>query len=117
VKGLERAAEREGQLSSLNYPEKQLQAKFKHAEDFGVTGNWNASAGKDFQQALEKFAKDPSNVLKSGTYHGEPATLIYNETTGVCEVLRPDGTFWTGWKLGAEQLRNVVERGTLGGGG
>lgn len=121
VKGLEgfekEVAAREQRLPSLNYPEKQVQAKFKHASDFGVAGNWNASAGKEFQQALEKFAKDPANVLKQGTYHGQPATLIYNESSGVCEVLRPDGTFWTGWKLGTEQLRNVVEHGALGGGG
>ena len=110
----DQAAPRE--IPDLNYPPKQLQKKFKHAADFGISGNWNSQAAGTFQDVLQRFAHDPTNVMKSGTYHGEPATLIYNTGSNLCEVLRPDGTFWTAFRLGDEQLKNVIEGGSLGGG-
>lgn len=102
-----------------NYPKGQLQSHFKHAKDFGVDQNWSNAGAKAYEDALRKFAEDPANSIKTadvGRYRGEPAILIYNENTRVCEVLRPDGTYWTGWKLNVQQLRNVIERGSLGGG-
>ncbi|MFD2414762.1 colicin D domain-containing protein [Amycolatopsis pigmentata] len=104
-------------LPALKYPKKQLQSHYKHAKDFGIDQNWSNESAKAYEDALRKFADDPANTINTaGKYHGEPAILIYNQSTRVCEVLRPDGTYWTGWKLGPEQLRNVIERGSLGGG-
>jgi hypothetical protein len=99
------------------YPAKQVQSHFKHAGDFGVDGSYSKANAQAYEEALRNFADDPQNVVNSsGQYHGEPAVLIYNPTSSLCEVLRPDGTYWTGWRLGTEQLRNVMERGSLGGG-
>jgi hypothetical protein len=119
VKGLEtfekQAATRDQELSSLSYPEKQLQAKFKHAKDFGIEGNWSKTAAKSYEEALEEFAKNPNNTMKAGTYRGEPATFIYNEESKMCEILRPDGTYWSGWKLTDDQLEFMIKKGSLGG--
>ncbi|HWE90644.1 MAG TPA: colicin D domain-containing protein [Pseudonocardiaceae bacterium] len=118
----EQAAEKIGDeaaprdIPNLKYSTKQLQKKFKHAADFGVDGSWSSDASAQFEGALQRFAQDSTNTLKSGTYHGEPATLIYNSTSGLCEVLRSDGSFWTAFRMGEEQLKNVIGRGSLGGG-
>ncbi|WIY03849.1 colicin D domain-containing protein [Amycolatopsis mongoliensis] len=101
-------------LPEPKYPEKQLQSHFKHAKDFGVDSNWSRAAANEYEQALRRFAEDPANEVNlAGTYRGDPAILIYNQFSRVCEVLRPDGTYWTGWKLNPQQLKNVVERGSL----
>ncbi|HEY2042671.1 MAG TPA: colicin D domain-containing protein [Jatrophihabitans sp.] len=99
-----------------NYPEGQLQRHFKHAKDFGVDQNWSNAGAKAYEDALRKFAGDLANSIKTadvGRYRGEPAILIYNENTRVCEVLRPDGTYWTGWKLNVQQL-GLPDRCTAG---
>lgn len=105
------------ELPELKYSAKQIQRKFEHAQDFGVEGDYTKINAQNFENALRRFAEDPTNKINtSGRYHGEPAILIYNESTSLCQVLRPDGTYWTGWKLGPQQLKNVIERGMLGGG-
>ncbi|WP_037370720.1 colicin D domain-containing protein [Amycolatopsis orientalis] len=107
------------EIPEPNYPKSQLQSHLKHAKDLGVDQNWSNAGAKAYGDAQRKFEEDPANSIKTanvGRYRGEPAILIDNENTRLCEVLRPDGTYWTGGKLNVQQLRNVIERGSLGGG-
>jgi hypothetical protein len=93
----EELGDQAARLPEPKYPEKQLQSHFKHAKDFGVESNWSRAAAKEYEQALRRFAEDPANEVNlAGTNHREPAILIYNRSSGLCEVLRPDGTYWTG---------------------
>jgi len=39
----------------ISFTERQLQKKFKHASDFGVTGNYSPTNAAKFQTAIENF--------------------------------------------------------------
>ncbi len=97
----------------LNTTLRQLQAKFKHASDFGVTGNWNKAAAGRFSSAINQHINSSGVKAINGTYHGQPAIHYLNPETGINVISRPNGQFWSGWKLNPEQLRNVLEHGGL----
>ena len=42
-----------GAFPGLSTSTSTLQHTFKHAEDFGVTGNWNKTSGQALQDALD----------------------------------------------------------------
>jgi hypothetical protein len=46
----------------------QLQAKFKHAADFGVHGNWDKMAGMKFENAIRRHVYSPETKKIVGTY-------------------------------------------------
>ncbi|WP_412458571.1 colicin D domain-containing protein [Mycobacteroides chelonae] len=102
-------------VPQVSIPAQQLQKKFKHASDFGVTGNYNTQNAQLFQKAVEDFMANPSTIHIDGFYRrGEsPAILSVNPTTGLTAVLHPNGEFWTGWKLGPDQLAHVLQEGAL----
>lgn len=102
-------------VPQVSIPAQQLQKKFKHAADFGVTGNYNTQNAQLFQKAVEDFMANPSTIHIDGFYRrGEsPAILSVNPTTGLTAVLHPNGEFWTGWKLGPDQLAHVLQEGAL----
>lgn len=94
----------------------QLEKKYKHAPDFGVTESRGAEGFKKFDESLQDFTKSPATESKVGTYHGQPAILHFDRQTGQAIVQKPSGEFWTGWRLSPDQLNNVITRGKLGGG-
>lgn len=94
---------------------KQLQAKFKHAADFGVTGNYNKTNAARFSAALNEHINAPGTQVITGTYHGDAVTHYLDPTTGL-NVIARNGTFVSGWKLSPAQLSNVLQHGGLGGG-
>ena len=97
----------------LNITTKQLQTKFKHAANFGVTGNWNKATASKFNSAINQHINSPGIKIINGTYRGQPAVHYLNPTTGLNVISRPNGQFWSGWKLSPEQLQNVLKHGDL----
>ena len=95
---------------------RQLQRKFKHAEDFGVVGSYNPQNGSLFGQAIERHMQSGATRAVPGTYRGQSVTHFVNPETGLNVIRGADGQFVSGWRLGPEQLRSVLERGSLGGG-
>ena len=93
--------------------ERQLQAKFKHAEDFGVKDKWSKAAGQRFKEAIQRHIGDPGTTTISGTYRGEPVTHYVNPQTGLNVMKDQYGNFLSGWKLNPQQLQNVLTRGSL----
>jgi len=91
----------------------QLQHEFKHAGDFGVTGNWNATNGALFQSAINQHISDPATLAIAGTYRSQPATHFFNPQTGNNVFLRSDGSFWGAWRLGPAQISNLTSHGGL----
>jgi len=67
-----------GSSSILNSTARQLQTKFKHASDFGVTGNWNKTAAGKFSSAINQHINAPGIKVIQGTYHKLPATHYLN---------------------------------------
>lgn len=93
--------------------ETQLQAKFKHARDFGVEGSWNKANAKKFADAIEQHVTDPGTRAIQGTYRGSPVVHHVNPSTGLNVMKDSAGNFISGWKLNPAQLQNVLTRGSL----
>ncbi len=100
---------------ALNFAEKQLQSKFKHAQAFGVEGNYSKANAQAFQSAIEKHVSGPDTRATQGIYRGQDATLYTDPNTGLAVIADTEGNFLSGWKLNPEQLRCVLESGRLGG--
>ena len=94
---------------------KQLEKKFKHAEDLGVSLPRGREGFEAFKKALDDFLAAPGTRTRAGTYNGQPATIAFNPSTGQAVILRPDGTLWSAWRLTYQQLLNVMRTGSLGG--
>ena len=61
-----------------NFTAKQLQRKFKHAVDFGVTGSYNPQNVLAYQQALLAHLSTPTTYLIQGSYHQQPVMHHFN---------------------------------------
>jgi hypothetical protein len=101
---------------SVSFRESQLQHAFRHADDFGVTGNWNKAAGEAFQRAIQNHVDDAATQVIQGTYRGQPATHFYNPNTGLNVIRTQGGEFWSGWRLSPQQVQHLLRNGSLGGG-
>jgi hypothetical protein len=97
--------------------ERQLQRKYKHADDFGVDGPYNRLNAERFEHALKDFIGRDDVDVRVGTMRGQPGavTFHYDASTRQCVVTSPAGDFISAWKLSARQLQAVKERGHLGG--
>jgi hypothetical protein len=100
---------------TVNFRPEQLQKKWKHAGDFGVTVNYSPANAARYQEALERHIADPNTLVINGTYMGAPVTHFVNPTTGLNVVRDAAGDFQTGWKLNPMQLSYVLTTGSLGG--
>jgi hypothetical protein len=107
----------------IEFTTPQLSSKFKHAPDFGVTGNWNKENAAAFQKAIEDHINAPgTKVIQGELRHGSsgsgyiPVLHYVDPTTGLNVVTDLNGNFITGFKLNADQLQYVLTTGRLGGG-
>jgi hypothetical protein len=100
----------------LNVIRTQIESKFKHAQDFGVSEP-RGNAGFDaFKKAVQEQVSDPSTMHISGMYRNNAAILNYNPSTGTVVVQSPTGEFVSGWLVSPAQAANILNRGRLGGG-
>jgi hypothetical protein len=97
----------------MKFHPRQIQRKFKHALDFGVTGNYNKINAAAFQVALQKHVSDKNTQIIQGTYRGKPATFYLNPKTRQTVIEDVLGNFVSGWKLSKNQLRYVLIDGKL----
>jgi hypothetical protein len=98
---------------SVKIDPKQLNKKFKHADDFGVEGNNNHANREKFQEAIENHVDSPGTQKIEGTYRGDPVIHYVDPATGRNVMTDRNGNFLSAWKLSAGQLQNVTERGSL----
>ena len=110
------AAKAEQDLPGVTTERVQLEKKFKHATYFGVTESRSNAGFTAYGKAVDAFVSSPSTVRISGTYRGNPVILNYDSTSRLVVVQSPDGAFVSGWRMTEPQLRNVITRGSLGGG-
>lgn len=92
---------------------KQLQSKFKHAKDFGVSGNYNPANARQFEQAIKSHTTNPGTQVIKGTYRGQKAIHLYNPKTGLNVITQPNGNFVSGWKLSPKQTTTLFRRKSL----
>ncbi len=103
------------ELPSLQIGRRMAEAKFKHADAFGVVEPRGSSGFTSFEKAIQAFLDDAETVRVRGTYRGAPSILSYNQDTFQVVVQDPNGKFVSGWRMTEKQLRNVLSRRRLGG--
>ncbi|MDS0474450.1 colicin D domain-containing protein [Natrinema sp. 1APR25-10V2] len=109
----ERSLRRAHRLGEVYLPDSQVQSKFKHADDFGVEGNWNTQNKRRYKDALSEHILNPDTEIIEGTYRGRSVKHIYNSGTGNNVMLNSDGEFVSGWKLSKKQRQHLEETGDL----
>ena len=98
----------------IKFTRSQLQHAYdNHAQDFGFLGNKNNQTLTDFNLALESHVFASNTKVIEGTYRGLPVTHFVDPNTGLNVIRDANGDFLSGWKLSADQLKNVLSRGSL----
>jgi Colicin D len=101
----------------IKFAPKQSQKKYqKHAEVFKIDGNWNKAAPAKLQQAVDAHVRDPTTIVRRGSYHGEGVTHFYNPGTGINVIRTAGGVFLSAWKPGHVAVWHLLRYGKLGGG-
>ena len=110
----EAAAVVEGAASHVLFrTPQQLQAKFKHAKDFGVTGNYSKLNAAQFSRAIHQHINNPGVRSIPGTFHKQPVTHYVNPSTGLNVIVDSGNNFISAWRLSPGQLQNVLAHGGL----
>ena len=95
---------------------KQLDKKFKHAADFGVTTTKkNSDTIAEYQTAIKSHL-DNKTTYEYGTYLLVPESKVFfNPQTNNVVVVDKSGNFVSGWKLDPQtkQYDNFMKNGTL----
>ena len=93
---------------------KQIQKKYKHAPDFGISGNYNQENAQLFKDKIIEHMKEPSTQIIEGTFKKIEVTHYFNLETGLNVFFNRDNNkFISGWLLKDDQLDNMVNRGAL----
>ena len=97
----------------LNAEQRTLQHMFsRHAKDFGVTGNWSKSMATEFERVLKTHMSGIKPI--QGTWRGTTQALhYYNPSTGLNVSTTMEGNLLGGWKLGIEQIFNLLRNGNI----
>jgi isocitrate lyase len=98
---------------TITFAARQLQRKFKHAADFGVTEKYSRQQATVFERAMRAHVEDETTLVILGTYRGEPATHFVNPQTGLNVMRDAQDAFVSGWRLTPVQLANLLTRRSL----
>ena len=99
------------ELPNTSFTASKLQHEFKHASDFGVTGNWNKATGEAYQKAIQNHIDTATDVYKS-TYRGQDVNVFINKNTGVGTYTDLSGNYIGGWKFSSDQMNFHLTNGT-----
>lgn len=81
-----------------------------------MVGNANNKTLSEFGSAIERHVASDSTVAIQGTYRGKDVTHFVDPGTGLNVMKDSSGSFLSGWKMNDQQLRHVLDNGSLGGG-
>lgn len=100
----------------MNITRQQLQRKFKHASDFGVSGSATEANLAAFEATLRKHVAGGNTVHIQGWYRGQEADLHVDPGAALAVITDKSANFVSGWRLSNQQLEYVLKEGKLGGG-
>ncbi|MFQ4142114.1 polymorphic toxin-type HINT domain-containing protein [Chlorogloeopsis sp. ULAP02] len=93
-------------------PEK-LQHEFKHAGDFGITGNWNKTNGSEFQKVLQNHIDNAPQQIP-GTFRWKTSvTHYFDPSTNLWVAIDANDSFVAGWKLNPNQVNDLLTTGNI----
>ena len=94
----------------------QLESKWKHAADFGITTpKRNPTTLAHYQAAIESHLADIATI-QNGTYLYVPGSKVfYNPNTNLIVILDKDDAFVSGWRLTprSPQWKKLIIDGVL----
>lgn len=100
--------------NDTKFTPKQLQKKFKHAIDFGVSGDVNKQNITLFENAMRKHINTVDTVRIKGKYRWEKDVYHYfNSSTNLDVMVDVDGNFISGWKLSERQAKDLLTLGNV----
>lgn len=98
----------------VDFSPKQLQKKFKHAIDFGVSGNANKQGFAAFENAMRNHIGSPDTTSIFGKYRwNQDVYHHFNPKTNLNVMTDVDGNFISGWKLSEKQVTDLLEQGNV----
>ncbi len=103
-------------LDSGVFTRKQLDKKYKHAKNFGITDSQkNGKTLAEFRDAIEAHLKDKETIEKGTYLYSEKSKVYFNPVTKNVVILDSSGRYLSGWKLvpGTPQYENYVNTGKL----
>lgn len=92
---------------------KQLQAKFKHASDFEVTGSYCKANATKYSAKINQHINNPNVQTIQGTYRGNSVIHYFDHQTGLNVISSSSGEFISCWKLNSAQFENIAKHGRL----
>jgi hypothetical protein len=98
---------------TITFGARQLQRKYKHAADLGVTGKYSRQQATKFERAMRAHVEDEMTLMIPGNYRGEPVTHFVNAQTRLNVMRDAQGAFVSGWRPTTVQLATVLTRRTL----
>jgi len=103
---------------SINLPisDRQIQKKFKHATDFGVSGNYNLQTASAFAAAIQTHVQKQGVEEIAGTYRRQPVKHYFDPTTNLNVIVDAGNNFVSAWKLNPAQIAELSATGDIGGG-
>ena len=72
-----------GDSAKVNFDDHQVMRKFKHAPDFGVTGNNNGTNRQVFVTAMKAHLENPDTFERPGTLFGQPEVSTLQPERGL----------------------------------
>lgn len=97
-------------LPDVQYTSKKLQHEFKHADDFGISGNCSKTSGDAYQKVIQNHIDTASDVYKS-TYRGQEVNVFINKVTGLGVYTDLLGNYIGGRKFTPEQMNFHIMNG------
>jgi colicin D len=101
-------------LRKMSVSPAQAERKFKHAADLGLSVVRGRHGFGEFAAALQRFVRSPETTRIMGVYRNDSAILSYNRKTMMVVVQRPNGTFWTCYRMTPWQLNRLEREGRIG---
>ncbi|MCQ6256856.1 S-type pyocin domain-containing protein [Pseudomonas sp. Q11] len=103
-------------LDSGGFTRKQLDKKYKHAADFGVSdAKKNTETLTRFRDAIEAHLADKETIEKGTYLRKSGSKVFFNQKTNNVVVIDKEGNFSTGWRLdpNTPQFWNYIKNGGL----
>ncbi|ENR8891409.1 type VI secretion system tube protein Hcp [Citrobacter koseri] len=101
-------------FNDFKFSTKQLQKKFKHAIDFGISGTTNKQNLVSFENAVRKHMDMVDTIKIKGKYRWDSDVCHYfNPSTNLNVMTDFDGNFISGWKLSERQRHDLLALGNV----
>lgn len=101
-------------ISKFSWDEIQLQSEFgKHVKDFNPGLTWSNTNRDVFKNIIISHINNVDTQIIVGAYRNIPAIHYFNPKNSLFVSTYPDGKFWLSWKLGADQITNLLRTGNI----